>query len=65
VGTRLLPTSPIACVDAPLAEIARTAANAMLGWMQGEAPQSQLIAPTGFLPRETISEVKNTSPLNK
>ncbi len=55
VGSKLLPASPIACVDVPLTEIARHSANSMLAWMEGNKPESILIAPAGFLPRETIA----------
>lgn len=56
VGSRLLSTSPIACLDTPLAEVAKRSADAMLAWIQGTRPESQLISPEGFLPRETIGQ---------
>jgi len=55
VGSKLLPASPIACVDVPLTEVARHSAESMLLWMNGNKPESRLIPPAGFLPRETIA----------
>lgn len=55
VGSRLLSTSPIACLDTPLAEVAKLSADAMLAWIKGTRPESRLISPRGFLPRETIA----------
>lgn len=56
VGSKLLPTSPVACVEMPLTEIATVAAQAMLDWLDGEVPASRLIPPVRFLPRQTIAE---------
>lgn len=60
VGIRLLPTSPIACVEAPLVEIAKAGAETMLRWIQGEPPKSRIFPPIGFSPRDTIAPVKQT-----
>jgi len=59
VGTRLLPTSPISCIEAPFTEMAKAGANAMLAWIKGQKPESQLFPPTGFLVRDTIAPVTN------
>ena len=55
VGSKLLPASPVACVDISLTELARHSVEAMLEWMKGNKPESRLISPVGFLPRETIA----------
>lgn len=55
VGSRILPASPVASVDVPIAEIGRVSAELMLGWIQGVKPESRLIQPTGFLVRETLA----------
>ncbi len=60
IGTRLLPTSPVACVEAPLSEIAKAGADAMLAWIRGETPESRIFPPTGFSPRDTIAQVKKS-----
>ena len=57
VGSRLLPVSPVACVEQPLELMARNAVEAMMSWMQGVKPANRLLGPVGFLPRETIADV--------
>lgn len=61
IGTRLLPTSPVSCIDAPYAAMAKAGAEAMLAWIKGKAPESQLFAPAGFLQRDTLAPVKTTN----
>lgn len=56
VGSKLLPASPVACVDVPLVELARESAEAMLNWSNGTTPENRLIPPNGFLTRETIAK---------
>jgi len=56
VGSKLLPASPVACVDVPLVELARQSAEAMLNWSNGQRPENRLIPPSGFLSRETIAQ---------
>lgn len=55
VASKLLPTSPIACVELPLEDMAQSAASALLGWMKGREPASRMLPPIGFSPRETIA----------
>jgi len=59
IGSKLLPVSPVACVDQPLELMARQAVEAMMSWMQGVKPSNRLLGPVGFLPRETISDAPN------
>lgn len=54
IGSRLLPASPIACIDTPLAAMAKRAAEMMLLWLNGRKPENELFRPIGFLDRETI-----------
>lgn len=57
VGSRLLPSSPVSCVKTPLDELAKKAAEKILGWMNGLKPVNELLQPTGFLERDTIASV--------
>lgn len=61
VGSRILPASPLACVDVPIEEIGRIAAELMLEWMSGKRPDSRIIAPNGFLVRETLTQASLAS----
>lgn len=58
VGSKLLPSSPVACVDMALTDMAKRAVEMMLAWMDGMRPQSVLLPPNGFLTRETIAPVE-------
>ena len=57
VGSRLLPASPVACVDVPLEQIGSVSAELMLGWIDGLKPENRIIQPAGFLVRETLADV--------
>lgn len=56
IGSQILPTSPITCVDAPLEEMAQQAVKLMLAWIKrpGAMPPSMLIPPSGIIMRETL-----------
>ncbi|MFV0415149.1 MAG: substrate-binding domain-containing protein [Chthoniobacterales bacterium] len=56
VGTRRLPSSPIACVENSLEKMARVAAEQMQIRINGGSPTSSLISPSDFLLRETIAD---------
>ncbi len=56
IGSKLLPSSELAVIEAPLLEMAAAAARAMLDWAtEGRRPQNRLFAPGDFLPRETLA----------
>lgn len=55
IGSKLLPSSSVACVEVPIEEMADLAAQSLLGCMQtGQVPESILLPPKGLLPRETL-----------
>lgn len=58
LGSQILPTSPIACVQIPLETMAIKAVELMLAWLKvpTRIPASLLIKPSGILPRETLGK---------
>ncbi len=54
-GVRLLPSSPLACVDLAVKDLGIEAGRAMLGWLEGERPPSHSRPCGEFLVRETLA----------
>lgn len=61
VGSRILPTSSLACTDMPIENIGRLAAEMMMSWLNGQKPKNHLLAPTGFIERETVGPAPSSS----
>ena len=55
-GPKFLPSSDLASLEMPFAEMAAASAQALLDWAEGRIPQSRLFAPGEFLPRETLAK---------
>jgi len=52
---KVLPSSELACVEMPYAEMAAAAAQALLDWTEDRFPATRLFGPGAFLPRETMA----------
>lgn len=58
IGSKLLPSSSVACVEIPIEEMADLAAQSLLDWMKtGQVPESVQLPPKALLPRETLGRV--------
>ncbi len=55
IGSKLLPFSELAVLEAPLVEMAAASARAIMDWVDGRRPQNRLFPPGEFLPRETVA----------
>lgn len=54
-GVRLLPSSPLACVDLAVKDLGLEAGRAMLGWLEGRRPPNHSRPCGEFLVRETLA----------
>lgn len=54
-GVRLLPSSPLACVDLAVKDLGTEAGRAMHGWFEGTRPSNHTRPCGEFLVRETLA----------